>query len=796
MKVSYEWLKEITGVKEDAKKIADTITMHGLEVEKIENYGIGKADIVAVEIKEVKKHPDADNLLITKADAGKFGLLQIITNVKNIKVQDKVLAALEGVKLATGLEIKKTKLKGIESEGMFVGWEEIGAPYKSEGLFFLDKDVANGTYYSKILPVNDSVINIELTANRGDCLSMLGVSREIKTIFNTDLKELETNYSTNDKNTGDLFKVSIKSENCLRYCGGIILDVRIRPSPYWMQLRLIKAGIRPINNVVDITNYVMLECNQPLHAFDMDKINKNTIIVRDAANKEKLTTLDNVERILDCNDMVIADPIIPHCMAGVMGGQISEVSDSTKNVFLEAAFFKPETIRKTSKKTGLRSESSYRFERGIDIERVDWSLKRALYWFDTLKAGKVCKGIIDVYPGKKEKVRLKITAEWIVNKLGINIKEDEIVNIIKKLGFEVSKDKNSLSVKVPAWRNDITIKEDIAEEVARINGYNNIKASYFPSIGAGIRNPVQKFEKDLRNLLYKLGCDEVMNFSFYGKSLFNKMLLPEDHKFRKIINLEEPLTDEWAGMRNSLIPGMIKTASFNYTHQNKNLSLFEIGNVSFDNKNKFPVEEKKIAVLLAGNRFDKDHTSGEVKYDYYDIKGIVDAICDFCKIKPEFKTSGELFFHPYQQSEVSAKNAVIGVFGKIHPSVCESLDIGVDCYLVELSVDKLFDCHNAVIRYTEIPKFPSSRRDIAIVIDENINSEMIINAIKESNVQILQEIKVFDIFKGGNIEKGKYSLAISLMFNKITATLIDSEMDEAVKKILNNLEKKFGAKIR
>ncbi|MBN2547028.1 MAG: phenylalanine--tRNA ligase subunit beta [Spirochaetes bacterium] len=796
MKVSYEWLKEITGIKEDARIIADTITMHGLEVEKIENYGIGKADIVTVQIKEVKRHPDADNLLITKADAGRFGLLQIITNVKNIKEGQKVLAALDGTKLATGLQIKKTKLKGVESEGMYVGWEEIGAQYKSEGLFNLEKDISNGTNYSEILPVNDSVINIELTANRGDCLSMLGVSREIRTIFNTELKEFETDYKTNDKNTLDLFKVEIKSENCFRYCGGIILDVEIKPSPYWMQLRLIKAGVRPISNVVDITNYVMLECNQPLHAFDMDKINKSTIIVRDASIKEKLTTLDDIERTLDSDDMVIADPVIPHCMAGVMGGQISEVSDSTKNVFLEAAYFKPETIRKTSKKTGLRSESSYRFERGIDIERVDWSLKRALFWFDKLKVGKVCKGIIDVYPRKKEKIQINTTTDWIINKLGTEVKDDEIVNIIKRLGFEVNKDKNNLSIKVPSWRNDIEIKEDIAEEVARIHGYNNIKVTYFPSIGAGIRSPFQKFEKDLRNLLYRLGCDEVMNFSFYGKSLFNKMLLTEDHKFRNTINLEEPLTDEWAGMRNSLIPGMIKTASFNYTHQNKNLNIFEIGNVSFDNKGKFPLEEKKLAVLLAGNKYDKDHTSAEIKYDYFDIKGITDAICNYCKINPEFKSSNEVFYHPYQQSKIFTENIELGSFGKIHPGVCESFDIQVDCYLIELSINKLFDCYNSAIRYSEIPVFPSSKRDIAIVIDENVYSDMIINAINESNIKILQDIKVFDVFKGGNIEQGKYSLALSLIFNKITATLIDSEVDDAVKKILNNLEKKFNAKIR
>ena len=487
MKVSYQWLKELVDVNAEPKVIADTLTMAGLQVESVLQTGIGKADVVVVEIKSVEKHPNADTLFVTKADAGKFGLKQIITNVKGLQAGDKVLASLEGVKLGTGLEIKKTKLKGIESEGMFVGFEELGIKQKSEYLFYLDKNIANGVNFNDVLPFNDSVIDIELTANRGDCLGMIGVGREIRALFNKEMKALETSYKTTGEKAGDIFNVEIKSANCCRYCGGIIKDVKIKPSPYWMQLKLIKAGIRPINNVVDITNYILLECNQPLHAFDMDKILNKKIIVRDAIDKEEMVTLDNVKRILDKNDMVISDPETGHCLAGIMGGQISEVTDSTRNIFLEAAFFKPEVIRKTSKRTGLRSESSYRFERTIDIDNVDSALKRALYFFDALDVGKVCSGIIDVYPVKRETKALNISVDWINNKLGSEIKKDKIIEILKKLDFKIEEEKGNLKVIIPSWRNDVSIKEDIAEEIARIYGYNNIKHSHVPSYQAAAR---------------------------------------------------------------------------------------------------------------------------------------------------------------------------------------------------------------------------------------------------------------------------------------------------------------------
>ena len=796
MKVSYQWLKELTNINEDPLKVADMLTMAGLSVEKISKTGIGNTNVVVVEILEVIKHQNADKLSVTKVDAGKFGKKQIITNIIGLQKGQKVLAALEGVNLATGLSIKKTKIKDVDSEGMFVGWEELGIPYKSQDLFYLDKEVINGTNYDEIIPFNDSIIEIELTANRGDCLGMIGVTREINTLFNLKENTLDINYKTISKKADEIFKVNIETENCLRYCGGVILDVNIKPSPYWMQLKLIKYGIRPINNVVDITNYILLECNQPLHAFDMDKIKDKKIIIRNAKQNEKLITLDDIERNLEKSDIVIADTQKGHCLGGIMGGQISEVNDNTKNIFLEAAFFKPEIIRATSKRTGFRSESSYRFERAIDKENVNWSLKRALYFFDKLGVGKVCEGIIDVYPSKETNSIIQVTSEWINNKLGSDIKKEKIMDILNGLGFKVNTDKNYLNISIPSWRNDISIKEDIAEEIARIYGYNNIKPSYYPSFQAAVRSSVQIKEKKLRELMLELGCDETLNFSLYGKSLFEKMQLDQNHEFRKIIELDIALSDEWSGFRNFLIPGMIKTASFNVNRQNKSLSLFEIGNTYKEINKDMPVENRKLCILLGGYKSIKDHTTDEIKYDFYDLKGILDSISDYFKTDIKYVKTEEKYFHPYQQASMLINNENIGVIGKLHPMICKAFDIDIDLYIAELSMNKLFKLSNDEKIYKEIPRFPSSTRDIALIVEDNVTSDDILNILKKSNIDILQEAYIFDIYRGENIEKGKYSIAVALIFNKITSTLTDNEVDKAMDNILHNLQLKCNAKIR
>ena len=734
MKVSYEWLKDLVDIKEPPEEIAKKFLLSGLEVEGIIKTGIGNQDVVAAEIMGIEKHPKADALSILTIDCGSFGKKSVITNLTGPKVGDKLLVALEGVKLSSGFEVKKAKIKETESEGMLVRWEDLGFPLKGDYAITLSQNIKNGTNYNELGPFSDTIIDIELTANRGDCLGMIGIAREIKALFNASLKPFDTTYKTNAKDINDIAKVEIVSQNCFRYTGAIISDVKIKPSPLWMQLRIVKAGIRPINNVVDLTNYILIECNQPLHAFDLDKIFDKTVIIRDAKPNETITTLDDIERKLESNDILIADKKVGHCIGGIMGGVISEVTDATTNIFLEAAFFKSTNIRRTSKRLGLKSESSYRFERNIDRDGVANYLKRALHIFDKLSLGTICSGIIDNYPQKYQKPVIVTSSEWINNKLGTDLAEKTMIDILVSLDFEVSKtDHNKLKIIAPSFRTDIEIKEDIAEEIARIYGFNNITPTIYPSINAATLTPIQELEKNLRELCYRLGLDEAFNLSIVGESLLDKMKLPKEHSYRNFVRMDIPLSDDLQGMRNSLIPGLVRTTSFNFSHANKGLSMFEIGNVSFpseslsSNKPKeeyqLPSYEKRCGIVLAGVKYFKDYTNPEVRYDYYDIKGISDSIFDYFRVNPTYQTSNEPFLHPFQQAKILFNGVDSGIIGKLHPLVAESMDITGDAFFIEFSVDKLFQNIDQKLTYKEIPKFPSSMRDMALVISDNIEQK-------------------------------------------------------------------------
>lgn len=821
MKISYEWLKEFVDINESAENIAKKFYLSGIEVAGIKEINIDSKNIVVGEIKEISSHPETNNLSILKIDTGKYGLKQILTNLLTLKIGQKLLVAIEGARLKS-FEIKKTKIKNVDSEGMLVSWEELGFDLKGDYPIFIEPHIDNGTEYCKLASCNDKVIEVELTANRGDCLGMIGIAREVSAQFGVKLKSVCSEYKTINEKVSNIFSVEITTSNCKRYCGAVIKDIEILPSPLWMQTRLVKAGIRPINNIVDITNYVMLECNQPLHAFDMDKINSKKIIVRDGKDGEVLKTLDNIERNVIRDDIIIADPIQGHCIGGIMGGAISEVSDETKNIFLEAAFFKHQNIRRTSKRLGLRSESSYRFERIIDLSNVDTNLKIALSYFEKLGIGKICDGIIDVYPQKWEERVIKTSSDFINKKLGSNISIEDMKKILVSLGFKVEGN-NEFTIFVPSWRNDISIKEDIAEEIARIYGYNNIKPTVYPSINCALRTPFQKFSRDIRYILYGLGCDETMNLSFVGDHLFNKMNLSKDDLLRDIVRMDIPLSDEYQGMRNSLIPGLIRTISFNLNRQNKSLSLFEIGYVSKPKKNQelpvetlnygvayyiaakfttltseleLPVETLNCGVALAGIRYFKDHTNSEEKYDFFDIKGICDEIFYYTKVNVSYKESNLSYFHPYRQAKILVNNKEIGVLGELHPLVVKNFDIGTECYLLEINLNLLFEEYTHKIKYSEVPKFPSSERDLALIVPEKISGNMILETVRDSKIDILRNVRIFDIYRGHNIPDGYYSIAINMEFNKIKETLTDKEVDSAVETILKNLEKRCEAKLR
>ena len=800
MLVSLEWLREITTIKNTEDDIIEKIPQNGLEIEAVSKTGIGKQNVVVGEIIEKDNHPENKKLYIAKVNCGKFGEKQIITDLQCVKVGDKILTALDGVVLADGKTVKCADFKGVKSEGFFVSWELIGFSFKSPDPIFIDSSIENGSLYDEILPFNDTVIDIELTANRGDCLGMKGIATDIKARFDADLVSFDYNYQQVETKVEDEVDVVVETDDCFRYCGAVIKDVKLEPSPMWMQLRLIKAGIRPINNVVDITNYILYEMNQPLHAFDYDKLasvnGKKKIIVRNAVENEKLVTLDGIERDLLTSDIVIADANAGQCLGGVMGGENSEVTDNTVNVFLESAFFRPVNIRKTSRRLGLRSEASYRYEREIDRKNVDLALKRALYYFDKLNVGKISSGIIDVYPQKYEDKIIKTSSSWINGKLGTDLSSDEIKTILEKILFQVNVNGDELEITIPSARNDVSIKEDIAEEVARIYGYNKIVPTYYPPKTAGVRTEEQKNTRKLHSIMVNCGLSEIKNFSFVGKSLFDKMRLPEEHYFRNAVMLQVPLTEDWAGMRNSLIPGIIRTVAFNVTRQNKNLALFEIGNISIPSNELLPNEYKYAGIALAGNKSDKSFCEDAVKYDFYDLKGCFDNIFEQFNVEVSYRPINECFFQTYQQAEIIFNDKRIGILGKLHPEIANRFDIDVDTFIGEIDTSALFGASVSNIVFTEIPKFPSSERDIAVVVKEDVLIDSVFSVIKELNLSILQSVKIFDIYRGDKVAKGHYSVAIKLQFNKITSTLKDTEVDEATNRILEELNCKLGAVLR
>lgn len=800
MLVSLEWLREITTIKNTDEEIIENIPQNGLEIESVNKTGIGRQNVVAGEILDKRQHPENQKLYITDVDCGKYGKKQIITDLACVNVGNKVLTALDGVVLADGKTVKCVTFKNTESCGCFVSWEMIGFSFKSPDPIFIEHTVENGTPYYDILPFDDTLVDIELTANRGDCLGMKGIATDIKACFDADLIPFDYSYKQIETKVEDEVEVDVQTEDCFRYCGAVIKNVKLAASPMWMQLRLIKAGIRPINNVVDITNYILYEMNQPLHAFDYDKLRsvngKKKIIIRNAAENEKIVTLDGIERNLEPVDIVISDSDCGQCLAGVMGGEQSEVTDATVTVFLESAFFRPVNIRKTSRRLNLRSEASYRYEREIDLKNVDMALKRALYYFDKLNVGEICAGIVDVYPHKYEDKVIKTNTAWINGKLGTKLSSAEIKNTLEKLLFQVEMKDDELEITVPSSRNDVSIKEDIAEEVARIYGYNKIVPTYYPPRSAGVRTKEQKDTRKLHSILVNAGLSEIKNFSFIGKSLFDKMRLPENHYFRNSVMLQVPLTEDWAGMRNSLIPGIIRTVAFNVTRQNKNLALFEIGNISIPSEELLPHEYKYAGIALTGNKFDKSFCQEAVKYDFYDLKGCFDAIFEQFNAEVSYRPINECFFQTYQQAEVILNGKRVGILGKLQPEVAKRFDIDVDTFIGEIDTSILFAASADNIVFAEIPKFPSSERDIAIVLKDDVFIDSVFCTITDLNIPILQNVKVFDIYKGDKIAKGSYSAAIKLLFNKTTSTLKDTEVDAATNEILEALNHKLGAVLR
>ena len=805
MKASVEWLREYSDIDVDCVKLGDILTMTGSKVEEIIQKGNDIKNVVVGKILEIEKHPDADKLVITKVDVG-TEKLQIVTGAKNIKVNDIIPVAKDGAELPNGVKIKTGKLRGVESCGMMCSVGELNLdihdyPDQIEnGIMILDKSLEKdlGKDIVEVLGLREEVIDFEITPNRPDCLSIEGLGRETAVSLNKPFKNPRKNIdemNVPNKDEIEGLKVDISAPDlCYRYIARVVKNVKIGPSPEWMRKRLNACGIRSINNIVDITNYVMLEMGQPMHAFDINSINGKHITVRRAKNGEKITTLDEEERTLDENDLVIADDEKAVAIAGVMGGLNSEIEKDTQTVVFESAMFYGGNIRKTAKKVGLRTESSSRYEKGLSSENTLRAVNRAVELVKLLGAGEEVEGKIDVYPTKQKINKIKLDVERINNLLGTHLSKQEMIDILEKLDIKVE---NDMAI-APYFRMDLACIADLAEEVARFYGYDKLETTLIRAgTTIGIRNKEQKIENKIQDVLVYNGFSEIYTYGFLSEKDLEKSKINKE-TIENAIKIINPLGDEFRLMRPTTIPSMMQILAGNNNKKNQNVKLFDISrnyrNINGQvEKGEVPLQENILTIGMYGENV-----------DFYILKGIIENILEAANVNHydiEKETTNESY-HPGRCANLKVGNDVIATFGEVHPEVLMNYEINKRVYLAELNITKIVKYSRANKKYEEVPKFPAVERDIAIIVDESIEVGELEKAITKKCKKLLkgkkslEKLKLFDIYRDAKLGENKKSVAYSLIFRDKTKSLSDDEINPVMDEVIKELEEKFGAELR
>jgi len=798
MKAPLNWLKDFVDIKVGIKEYVNAMTMSGSKVESVEDMGEGIEKVVVGRIIEMQNHPNADKLKVCKVDVG-GETVQVVTGAPNVRTGDLIPLALVGAKLPGG-EIKAATFRGVESYGMMCSMEELNltrdylpdAP--ENGVYVFSEDIAPGTDVKEALHL-DKVIEFEITSNRPDCLSIYGLARESSVTLGVPLKKPEIRVREEGAgNAADYVTIEIENpELCPRYSARIVTDVKIGPSPYWMQHRLAAAGMRPINNIVDITNYVMLELGQPMHAFDFSKIAGRKIIVRTAREGEVLKTLDGQERKLDTNMLVIADAERPVGVAGVMGGENSEITDDTKMLLLESANFNGTSIRVTSKKLGIRSEASIRFEKGLDPELTIKALDRCAELIELLGAGKVVPGIVDCNMTKKRLDTIKLDADRINALLGTDLSAEKMMDIFRALEFEV--DPATMMMKIPSFRSDIENVADLAEEVARFYDYNNIKPSLLSGKESvrGKKSYKQRMEDVIRNTMCACGMNEAYTFSFTSPKVFDSINLPQDHPLRKAVVISNPLGEDYSIMRTTTLPDMLRILAINHSRNIETARLFELSYVYHPVDGEDLPEQKSVLTL---------GMYGE-GCDFFELKGVVEELMGAMGISGfEFKPEREEpSYHPGRTASLNVRLPdglweKAGVLGEIHPEVAEKTECPERTYAAVFYVDPLIRASTFDRKYRQLPRFPAVPRDIAVVVSDEVYAADLIKAISKAAGDILEDVSLFDVYKGSQVPEGMKSMAFALTFRSPDRTLKEEEVNKAMERILKSLEHQFGAKLR
>ena len=797
MLVSYNWLKQYTNVEDNANALAEKITRGGIEVEGVEYLAEEISNVVVGYVVSKEKHPDAEKLNVCQVNVGEEENLQIVCGAPNVDAGQCVIVAKVGAKLP-GIKIKKAKLRGVESQGMICSLAELGLSKSvvpknyQEGIYVFETEQELGSDVVKVLGLNDYILDLSITPNRADALSMRGLTYELGALYNNKVDfndvEKEENYEATS------LQVSIESDSCRNYVGQIVKNVEVKSSPLWLQTRLMNSGIRPINNIVDITNYVLLEFGQPMHAFDKDLVG-DRIVVRDAKEGEVLETLDGEERKLQTTDLVITDGTRAIALGGVMGGKNTEVSEETKNIILESAYFNPTSVRRTSATHGLRSDSSARFEKGIDPNMQKAALARAVELILELCPNAVVESSVGVVNKEEEKV-VEITTSYINNYLGITLSTEEIAAILEGLSFTVEVSGENLVVKVPTRRPDISIKQDLVEEVIRIYGYDNL-ASTLPKFSKTTKGGLtysQRMVRDLRAVYASLGFNDTINYSLVSEEEATEYTLEDHHKVRLLM----PMTETHSTLRQSLVPGLLNTVQYNVARKQKDLKLLEIGRVFFGSgdDNIQPKETLYLSAALTGEERATKWLKESSSLDFFAAKGYLEVVFERLGLdeKVTYRKSTLEGMHPGRFAEVYLGEKCIGFIGEVHPRVADKLGLNTT-YVFEINLDEVISESKVKPKYEEVTKYPEITRDIAMLVDVKDEYQNIYNVIESVNSKLITKVELFDLYVGAELLVGKKSLALTITYSDKQKTLTDEEVTAVHDKVLSALTE-YGAIIR
>lgn len=789
MKFPISWLNDYVDVKDiSARDYAHALTMSGSKVEGVENAGDEIKNVVVGKLVDVKKHENSDHLNICQVDIGDE-VTQIVTGAQNIKTGDYVPVAKDNSYLPGGVHITKGKLRGELSNGMLCSYAELGlskedVPYAADdGILILPEPVTPGTDIKDVFGLDEDVVEFEITSNRPDCFSVIGLARETAVTFARPYTIKTPVVKGCGGDVNDYAKVTVQSDDCMRYAARVIKNVKIGESPKWMKDRLRLSGIRSINNIVDITNYVLLEYGQPMHAFNLEDLDDGEIVVRKAKSGEEIVTLDGEPHELDESMLVICDKHRPVCVAGVMGGENSEVRDASKEILFECATFNGPSVRITAKKLGLRTESSSRYEKGLDVNNVIPALNRACELVELLGAGEVVDGTIDVMNCEVKPTVIKLRPDKINTFLGTDISRGEMEKILTSLEFKIDGD----DIIVPSFRPDVLREADVAEEIARIYGYNEIASTALRGETTRVIKPVNQVVEDIiHSTLVSQGLYETLTFSFIGPKLFS-MINSNDEKLRKAVVIKNPLGEDTSIMRTTLLPSVMSTLALNYSRRNESAKIYEFANVYIPvDGQKLPDEHKNITLGMYGG------------YDFYDMKGVIEHLFDVLKIRDvEYVAkSDNTTFHPGRCAQIVKDGKVIGIFGEAHPDVCKNFGMDTRVYICEIDFNTLLEFYTDEVKYKPLPKYPAVTRDIAMLIDDSVNVYEIEKIIKKCSGNILEGYNLFDVYKGAQIPEGKKSVAYSVTFRADDRTLTDEEINGVFDKIVKTLEDNLSAQLR